>query len=72
MQHQNKMTTQKLRMLKGTCELFEVLDDIRRQIEHERKYGIASYTDAQRELVERIKTTGINKRKPRKGEILLY
>jgi hypothetical protein len=62
----------KTRLLKGTNELFEVLEDIRHQLETEKHYGLINYADAQRELVERVKKTGIHKRKPRSGEILIY
>jgi hypothetical protein len=67
-----QLATKRNRLLKGTSELFEVLEDIRHQLETERPFRIVNYADAQRELVERVRKTGIHKRKPRSGEILIY
>jgi len=68
------MAKANMRLMRGTCELFEVLEDIRVQLEQEKRdrFKIISYADAQRELVTRIRTTGIHKRRPKTGEILLY
>jgi len=55
-------------MLSGTNELWEILEDIRKQLEEEnianKKFKIANYADAQRELVARSKLANIINKRP--------
>jgi len=69
---EKKVKQKETKMMRGYIGLYEILGDIKQQLQNEHPTIPFSFADAQRELVQRVKTTGINKRKPKSGEILLY
>jgi hypothetical protein len=60
------------KMMRSYIGLYEVLNSIKQQMQQEYPSIPFSYADAQKELVDRVKRTGIDKRKPKKGEVLFY
>jgi hypothetical protein len=72
MEQPQKVKQKSTKMMRGYIGLYEVLDNIKQQLQTEHPTIPFSFADAQKELVERVRVTGIDKRKPKKGEILLY